>query len=384
MSNALLEAVEKDRAVEDSQQYAIPLSRIVGSDNPRQEPAKLATLGYKLVDPKDKAHSLLHMALSEDLEVVKQLVALFEEHENDPPDYFETEEGDENLNKVSMKEDGNSILRRERSIVSLARSMAVIQLQPVWVRKGGGENPTYTLIIGQRRTAARAYSYAKSRLDVANKVKGAKLLAAAIFATETKVSGDTAYEFGVRENFDRKDFTPLQQAAIFYEYTKRTHPETKKPWTLKQVAEHFDLEYGIVRNRRALMLPRVNDKTDDKGNVTKPGKGLTDEDRQKLATGEVTLTWATRRALGEQHYAETGTPSTTRRKGIPLSAMEKLFDDTAESRKDRREAIAQCMGLTLAQAIKESDKRITESENSELKGQKKAAKKTKKGQLQKV
>jgi hypothetical protein len=50
-------------------------------------------------------------------------------------------------------------------------------------------------------------------------------------------------------------------------------------------------------------------------------------------------------------------------RGLSLSLMQRLFDETAEGNMERRQAIADCMGLPLAPAIKESERRIHEAES---------------------
>jgi hypothetical protein len=135
---------------------------------------------------------------------------------------------------------------------------------------------------------------------------------------------------------------------------QQTNPDTGKSWTMKEAAEYLNVGYSTFRNREALWRPRDPN----------TGKGLTDNDRAKVAAGEMLLTAASRKALGEKHYSATGEVSKTRKKPIPLSEIQKRFDETDESNTERRTAFAECMGLTLKQAVKESDARIAAAETT--------------------
>jgi hypothetical protein len=374
-------AATEGKALDAGPRRIIPLALIVGTENPRHEPANLYAEGFFLINNKEQDKSLKHMALSEDMDIVKKVVELFETHENDSPE-LETEAGG---GEIKFKEEGDEA-RKEQSIVSLGRSMAAYQISPVGVRLAGKtESAGFALVWGQRRYAARLYWHAKTRLDVHNKVKGATVFPAVIEATERVMTAEQAFDAAIAENRDRKGFTDLQWATIFSEYTQRKNPGTKKPYTLKEVARKmFGTKkgaYGFVRNRHALMIPRTEAVMEEDGKTVKtPAKGLTDEDRAKLRSGEVTLTWAIRRALGEQHYSSSGTPATNREKPLPLKQMMALFDATSESNIERRKAIAECMGKALDKATAESEERIQKAERTEGRGgKKKGGAKPKKG-----
>ena len=79
------------------------------------------------------------------------------------------------------------------------------------------------------------------------------------------------------------------------------------------------------------------------------------------------MTAASRKALGEQHYSETGERQNNRAKAIPLAEMQKLYDATPDKNEVRRQAIADCMGIKLTQAIKESDARIEKQDEISMK-----------------
>lgn len=383
--NAVKDAVSTGIAQQSGMIMTVPLSSITKSENPRQEPSKLASQGYFLINDEDKTKSLLDMCLAEDQETLQAVVGLFEEHEGE--DVFDDEEDSKephaDLSGIKHKEGPTKY-----SIVSLARSLQQHQVSPVSVRRGGQRKDggyNYTLIFGQRRTAAVAYAYAKSKLDKleGNKNSQFKNFQPVIQAVEIKCSEEEAFELAVAENMNRKDFTPVQEGMIYSAFLKRQNPETGKKWNLKDVTKHLypqepRSKYGHVRNRYALVMPYKADEVDDKGNLVKAGRGLTAEERAGLENGEKTLTWAIRRALREEHYSDEGTPQKNRRKALPLKQIEELFDNTAESNVERRKALAECMSATLKQATKESEKRIQAAEEKEANKANKA--KGKKGQ----
>lgn len=381
MSNFVAEAVKTGLAVETRQGYAIPLKSITQNLNPRQEPSNLVSLGYSLLDESDVEHSLYHMALGDDIEKQRAVVALFEEHENE--ELYGDESPKADLSDVEAKE---SKTGPRMSICSLATSINDVgQLEDSAVKRGGkradgGYN--YTLIFGQRRVAAVIYATAANAVA---KADGVELpfpnIKPVVLAKEMNVNEDQAFDLAVRENMDRKNFDPVQEGEVYFNYTKRINPETGKKWNLKDVAQHVGRKYAHVRNRQSLALPYRADKIDDNGNVIKKGRGLTPEERELVRSGRKTLTWAIRKSLREEHYSD-GTPQVNRDKALPLAAMKALFDNSSDDPNNveavaRRKAIAECMGKTLKQAIKESEKRIQEAETKEARASDKASKKSK-------
>lgn len=345
---AAQKAVRDQASVASGQVYQVALTRITGNDNYRNEPSNLVRLGYKLVNTDDPEHSLLHMCLSPDIGTVRAAVALFEEHEN----------------TFSDDDDDNDAKRADRttSIVSLSSKFDQVgQLQPVCVRPvGSGENRS--LIFGQRRVAAAAYRHAKSRVQVEDGVEGIKVIPAVVKAMVAKVAPEQAWMMAVSENSDRKNDDPVQEGEVYRRIMEMVDPDTGKRYTLNKTASLMNVNKGRVRSYRALTLPR-----DEKKKT-----GLTDEDREAVSTGNKTVTWAIRKALNEQHYSD-GNRQTNRAKPIPLKAMQTLFDDTAETNKERLLALAECMGFPgtddgLAEAVKQSEKRIAEQEAKNPRG----------------
>ena len=145
--------------------------------------------------------------------------------------------------------------------------------------------------------------------------------------------------------------TAIQEARLYEAMMMEINPTTGRKWKLKEIARHFGKSYGHVRNRWALVMPFKPDDVDEEGNIIKKGQGLTDEERSALERGEKTLVESVRRAYrcdtgGEADYSK-GRP-------VSLRELQTLFDNTAEDNVERRKAIAECMGLTLKQAIKRS------------------------------
>ena len=354
----------------------VPIASIA-YDNPRKEPAALYEEGFVLIgnpknvsfemdeesqdwilerdgsepqvaeDPFDESNfvSLSHMAINEDIEQARRYVTLIETYET-----------------VNRKESPNA----PQSIVELAADIRLYgQMYPILVRKNGKTG--FTGIDGGRRMAAILYLHAKSRVLKADKetdpIFGDKTPAvrlAEVLITEQNCKADEVKLRSLVANLSRNEFTALQEGRVYHDMLQEINPETDKKFTSKDAAAYLNVNPGTFRNREALWRePTFNDDG-------KQVKGLTDNQRQKVADGEMLVTAASRKALGEQHYSETGKPSTKRNKGVPLSAMQKLYDETAESNKERRQGIADCMGITNEQAAKESEARIEAVEAAEL------------------
>jgi hypothetical protein len=352
----------------------VAVDRISRYDNPRHEPSALFAEGYALFgDPEiedfgevedegpdqgkyfytkageqhvidgelmpEHYMSLLHMAISSDIDEARAFVDLIEEYEN-----------------VNRKEDTTA----PQSIVELSESMVTFgQLVPILVRK---EKDYYIGIDGGRRITAVLYLHAHSRVLRADKDENApsKVYPARIKVMEWKGKPQDDFTVSLRANLDRKDFGPLEQGSAYCEMLEKINPATGKKWNMKDAAAFLNVQYSTFRNRVALHMPIEYDDTG------KRKKGLTDSERQKVVAGELGVTAASRKALGEKHYSESGAPVTNRRKSIPLKMMEKLYDETAERNAERRTALAECMGFTgktgFAKASKESEKRIAEQD----------------------
>lgn len=367
--------------------FVLPLLAVKEYDNPRVEPATLHEQGFILFgDPTvleatdDQFVSLVHLALDEDIQNVSQFVELIEQYEGpickvvytDPEtgkssvvftgtEYFCKEKKSSHSDSKNCKVEKH--LSAPQSIVELAKDIEQMeQLEPIHVQKRGNK---YVMAEGGRRAAAIMYLHAKSRI-AHDKDSTLKIFPPTIKAVELKCKADDLYMLSGMINISSKAFTPLQEGRFYFEFCKRVNPDTGKEFTMKEAATKLGVEYGTFRNRKALWEPRVDAVVDDEGNIVTPAKGLTDVDRTKISMNELTVTAATRKALGERHFSDTGKPSSNRNRGLPLSEMQKLFDETAESNKERRQAICECMGIELPQAIEESEKRINDLDRVDL------------------
>lgn len=379
LAQATSRALKDNISVDIGRIFVLPIGNITRYDNPRHEPENLYEQGYTLIgDPKVEEASetefvsLVHLALSDNLDHVRQYVGLIEEFEGPAmrllnPQGKAVFTGSEVECKAKLKtqadksgwkiEDHPSA---PQSIVQLAEDIYLYsQLDPIEVRQNGNKT---NVIDGGRRIAAILYLHAKSKVLRADKAEAElfgegtpKEFPALIQATELKASGDD-FLLACQINLSRKQFTPLQEGRVYHEMLEKVNPTTGKKYTMKEAAAGLGVEYGTYRNREALWR---DPEFDDSGKRT---KGLTESERRKVALGEMTVTHASRKALGEKHYSETGAPSHSRNRGLPLSEMQRLFDETPDKNEVRRQAIAECMGLTLKQAIAESDKRIEEQD----------------------
>jgi len=361
------EGTEKGKILE------IPIASIVRYDNPRKEPENLFQMGFTLfgdpaveevgeveeegddfgkpyyiyngerhvVDkavPEDKYVSLVHMALDD--EYAAQYVEMIETYE---------------------AVDRNKEPMAPQSIVELARDIQELgQLVPILVRR---EKDGFVGIDGGRRCAAILYLHAKSKVLRQEKAKDApsRVYPATVLATTDACKQGEVFLHSLKANLSRKEFTPIQEGRVYHELLQQINPETGKKWTMKDAAETLGVEYGTFRNREALWRPYDKE--------TK--RGLTETDREKVVRGEMGVTAAARKALGERHYAETGEVNRERNRGLPLNEIQRRFDETAEKNYERRKAFAECMGFDgergYKQACKESEERIARQDELDMK-----------------
>jgi hypothetical protein len=379
LAQATTRALKDNTSVDIGRIFVMPIGNITRYDNPRHEPENLYEQGYTLIgDPKVEEAtetdyvSLVHLALSENLEHVRQYVDLIEQYEGPVmrllnPQGKVVHVGSEVECKAKLKTQADKSgwkiddhLSAPQSIIELAEDIFLYsQLDPIEVRQPGNKT---NVIDGGRRIAAVLYLHAKSRVLRADKAEAElfgegtpKEYPALIQATELKASGDD-FLLACQINLSRKMFTPLQEGRVYHEMLEKINPTTGKKYTMKEAAAGLGVEYGTYRNREALWR---DPEYDEEGTRT---KGLSEPERRKVALGEMTVTAASRKALGERHYSETGAPAHNRNRGLPLSEMQKLFDETPDKNEARRQAIAECMGLKLKEAIAESDKRIEDQD----------------------
>lgn len=377
------EKVEKVEPKVIGNLFVLPISAIAEYDNPRHEPSNLYDAGYVLFGDAsveepvlsngkpEKYASLVHLALSDDLEKARKFATLMEQYEGPiccltngenklvlTGTRFECQKMlDDQKSRKGWKLDAHK--SAPQSIIELAEDIQKNgQLDPIELNKSGGK---YAGVDGGRRITAILYLHAQSRCLRHDKAENApsKVWPATVEAIELKCEKGMLWKNSITLNLQRKQFNPLQEGRVYHEMLKRENPTTGKPYTTKEAAEELGVPAGTFRNREALWRPfRPAQKDPKSGKIIAPAKGLTDSDRRRVALGEILATAASRKALGEQHYSETGVPSRTKSRGIPLKEMQKKFDETAEGNGERRLAIAECMGLTLPQATKESDARM--------------------------
>lgn len=362
-----------DEGKETGKILEIPIASIVRYENPRREPENLHNMGYTLfgspaieevgeveedgpdkgksyyvesgkrhvVDgklPENKYISLLHMALDDDF--ADQYVELIETYE---------------------AVDRNKEPMADQSIIELAADISRLgQLVPILVRR---EKTGYAGIDGGRRCAAILYLHAKSKVLRAEKAKDApkKVYPATVMATTDPCTQGEVFLHSLKANLSRKAFSPMQEGRVYHEMLQQINPHTGKKWTMKEAAEELNIEYGTFRNREALWRPYDSE--------TK--RGLTDSDREKVFKGEMGVTQAARKALGERHFTETRQVNQARRRTLPVSEIEKRFDQTDEKNVERRRAFAEVLGFEgekgFKQACKESDERIAHQETVDVK-----------------
>lgn len=361
-----------DEGTEKGKILEIPIASITRYENPRREPENLYNMGYTLfgnpdieevgeveeegpdqgkpyyvengkrhvVDklPENKYISLIHMALDDDY--AAQYVELIETYE---------------------AVDRNKEPMADQSIVELAADISKLgQLVPILLRR---EQTGYIGIDGGRRCAAILYLHAKSKVLRSEKAKDApkKVYPATVLATTDPCKQGEVFLHSLKANLSRKAFSPMQEGRVYHEMLQQINPHTSKKWTMKEAAEELSIEYGTFRNREALWRPYDSE--------TK--RGLTDSDREKVFKGEMGVTQAARKALGERHFTETRQVNQARRRTLPVSEIEKRFDETDEKNVERRRAFAEVLGFEgdkgFKQACKESDERIERQETVDVK-----------------
>lgn len=376
--------------------FFLSLAAIDLNDNPRHEPANCFDEGYVLIGTHptwtpperpegmtdeeyaeayfDYNHPCLRdLALSKDLADVAHFVHLIETYES-----------------VDRKENPNA----PQSITELAidlRNWATTnknghgQFVPAFVKQDRGK---WSLIDGGRRSTAVLYNHAVDRLAKANEEKDAPSTpypAVLLCLDATGVTPDKYFDLSNLINMSRKDMDPLQEGKMYHAQLQQTNPETGKKYTLKELhakVQEFrpTMKYSTLRNRVALWDDYKPAKRDEEGNIVSKARGLTDTDRRKVATGEMTATAASRKSLGERHSTPRPAPGKgPRRRTLTLSDIEEKFDSTPDSKKEFKEGLAFCMGISYKQACEESNNRLAELEEDEISDNQPTTGKGKKG-----
>lgn len=309
------------------------LSDITVSHNPRNPARQLSVnlLGEGFPEG-TKILDLVHkLALSDDPHDRERFVELMEKYE-----WRDPQTGDID----------------PESIVELAKSLLMRQIEPIMVRdfrvldraatEANGSNvyvTRYGLVVGERRTIATAYNYAKSGVP------------AVVRGVVVKLTVGDAEELAWAENRRRKQPTELEVGEYFHAQLERRrngppHPKTGKKWTMKQVAEEMREDYQDFRRKEALHY-------------------LDEPTKRRLEAGLIGVTVAVQKAL----VLKSGKPDATpiedrrqhRRRVLTLREVEALFDKTSRAKTTYLQALADVMSIDLETAIRESDARLAES-----------------------
>lgn len=161
---------------------------------------------------------------------------------------------------------------QEKSIVSLAKSRAEMEIQPILLRDfrsqlAGVYVTRYGIVAGERRCIAAAYNHAKLGLKPQ------------IGATVRKLTVAQAFHKAVEENAQRREMNDIEFGRIFHNYRLEINPATQTFWTLSEIAVELKMDYQFVRGREALTyLSEAEQSQIDSGkntNITKAiQKGL--------------------------------------------------------------------------------------------------------------
>ena len=338
---------------------AYKFERITATYNPRDVFTQLhkeENGGLTLVDPKHPERSAFHLAINDDLSIVRKLVCDMFTHENNR----ETEDG---------------------CLCALAESLVVRQIQPCTVRRIGkhaNQTVNFGLVAGGRRAAARSLIVAASRLahsdkdiygsgklfhnhynwSVQHKLPKAanqfldmladmKPFKAEIEATQVDCSALEAFDLAVRENKQRKPFNPIEDGKIYTDYLKMIDPRSKegKKFNLKSLATYLGEEYQHVRGRHALY------------------NYYPEEKRQKVTDKKINLTHAVQEALasksGKSSPDGDGSKLGIRKNLLSRLKVEALFDDSRDEPAALM-VLSKVMQVEFEQAIEDSDERLSQ------------------------
>ena len=318
-SNAV-EAALKNGLAESGNEFLLNVTAIEHNDNPRHEPSNIFEHdGYVLIgtppdfDPEqwslpegaERPPSLVELATSKDLSEVKMFVEMIETHES---------------NGMGARAiDVDSIVGLAAQIRSWSEMgpHGLGQLIPALVKNIGTEkSPKWSLVDGGRRCTAIMYLHAKDRLAIDSKSKGApkKPYPAVIRVMDgSELPEESAFELSMALNLHRKNVSPLQEGMIYTQILSSVNPATGKKWRMKELHRKIGpltgITYNTMRNRIALCDDYVPAKRDENGVIVRHARGLTDADRRKLVSGEMTATQAARKSLGETSARTETSPS---------------------------------------------------------------------------
>ncbi len=368
---AMRAAVNSDQPQEAATTFFLNLAQIAENDNPRHEPSNLYEEGYILVgehptwkpaeakegETPEVRISLIQMALSEDIEVVRKFIALINE--------FEANRGDHDQSIVELAAD----LRRWTGDNKNGHG----QFVPAFVKH---ERNKWCLIDGARRSTAILYNHAVDRVLKFDGTEGAPTQPyppVLLCMDATGIKHDQFFALSMLLNLSRKPMTALQEGKVYYEMQQQINPDTGRRYTTKELHnKHGDtlgITYSTMRNRIALWEPHKPAVKDERtGEIKSKARGLTDTERQKVAKGEMSPTFASRKSLGERTQQDRTPPTSqaNKRRAKTLKEMEAKFDSLSDDQEAEKKLLAWCMNCNYPVAKKESDSRIKAAEEKEL------------------
>lgn len=392
LKQATANALKTGNASESESLIMIPISRIAKNDNPRHEPANLSEKGYSLIgeavtipseeeDGEDEIRLCLRdMALSDEIETVRGFVDLIESYESpccrliNPKgkvDFVGTDFECREVLKEKKDRKGWKVEEHpsaDQSITELASDLIEFDPDGVGINLVSvlanpiGKSGDWNLIDGGRRVTAILYNHAKSRLLIADGDENAPKnpYPAVTKAEDRNIRVDDQMNIAVGLNRSRKEMSEYQLGKVYYDFAQQND------MSMKDAAKHFNVPYGTFRNRHALAIPYEPEKRNDEGEVVKKSKGLSPADRKAYLAGEMGLTHASRKALGERTKGD-GAPVAHRRKAATMKQLEQWFDETPRSNEERIKTLSECMGFeSPKKALKESDARIEEQDRKAM------------------
>ena len=272
-------AVKSGDATEGEALFLVPLSRITVNDNPRHEPARLHEYDYVLTgDPVEyepeegetegeTRYCLRDMALSEDMDMVREFVELIECYESPinrlisptgTVDFVGTEyECKERLNEKAEKK-GWKIEPHPaapQSITELAADLLQYDsdgngtnLVPA-LANPIGQSGNWNLIDGGRRATAVLYNHAKSRVQIANKEEGAPNhpYPAIIKVEDRPVKKGEQTNIAILLNQSRKEMNEWQLGKVYYDFCQTSRLVNTKDETLDFIGTTEECEAQIGR-----------------------------------------------------------------------------------------------------------------------------------------
>ncbi len=303
--------LEQDALVghDDVRSETLLVSQIVACFNPHLHPEGLSQAGYTLFSTNSQSRSsLVQLALSSNVEDYQKFISLIEQYE---PNILS-----------QMKNEFEPERTSKRLVLPLL----------VYSTPEG-----YCLVGGVKVLLGVLYMHVKAKIlgdTVPPEVK-------VHIIKDKKVE---LFKY-ILENHEQKGCLELMEGWYYHHLLRVVDAHTGRIHLKKDVADELGIRPGTLRYREALWIPKQGE------------RGLSDEERLSVAKGDINPSFASKRSLGEFVVGD-GVPKPFRSKPLTLHAMRNMFDCTSAANPERRKAIADCMGLTLSQAIQESHERL--------------------------